>query len=775
MPDPGASRTAPAGAIWVSTAGNDTTGNGSQATPYRTIAKGVSVATAGSTVWVLPGTYTESTGVAAVRVTASGTSSSPITLMSSTVWGALIRPSASVEGGVRLSGQWIVVDGFDISETASATLSIPMYANNHNVTFQNNYVHDVATSRTPTGSMLTGYINATTDPDNVNVLNNVVVRFGPAVQDAQHHGIYVSGANWTVANNIIGSITGVGVHCWHGANSPKIIHNTIFNCYNYAILIGSGDSGAVAGGISNARVANNICYGNSRYAIIESGTIGTGNVYANNCLFNNTSGGYSVTSATPTGTVASDPLFLNYLANGTGDYHVAAGSPCVDAGTPTYSMATDLDGVTRPQGSQVDIGAYEKTAASSTATATPVTLTSSGAVQVPTSPAGGGALPSVGMYGPEVVLNGASVSPLPLVSTAVTVKNTDGSAATLYTNATGTTTTSNVVSTDSRGQLRFFAVPGYYDLAYTDAVGAQTLRVLVPTDPSQTYVTAASPTFTGGFGLGTAPTARIPVNVNSTLTPAPTGTSNKVGQFLSTTVTGNWATGTGTDPTFGFGLNVFCVTGTSANDGNGGTFQNLIEWDVQAPSGTIAHVTGLQAEASFYGVTSGATVTIMESMRVASPKRKNGAAGGTATNAYGLFIESFDGTGVGASSAFALFVEGGLSRFQGTVSVAGNINSYSGTLDLRPNPSLAQPYFQMTDIAGGGNATLVLGTAGSAFNVFDNGVNLKLQVNNTGVGFQGTGAIAKPTVTGSRGGNAALASLLTALANYGLITNSSTA
>lgn len=46
---------------------------------------------------------------------------------------------------------------------------------------------------------------------------------------------------------------------------------------------------------------------------------------------------------------------------------------------------------------------------------------------------------------------------------------------------------------------------------------------------------------------------------------------------------------------------------------------------------------------------------------------------------------------------------------------------------------------------------------------------------NGGVGFNGTSPIAKPTVTGSRGGNAALASLLTALANYGLITDSTTA
>lgn len=41
-------------------------------------------------------------------------------------------------------------------------------------------------------------------------------------------------------------------------------------------------------------------------------------------------------------------------------------------------------------------------------------------------------------------------------------------------------------------------------------------------------------------------------------------------------------------------------------------------------------------------------------------------------------------------------------------------------------------------------------------------------------GFNGTAPIAKPTVTGSKGANAALASLLTALASYGLLVDSST-
>jgi hypothetical protein len=45
----------------------------------------------------------------------------------------------------------------------------------------------------------------------------------------------------------------------------------------------------------------------------------------------------------------------------------------------------------------------------------------------------------------------------------------------------------------------------------------------------------------------------------------------------------------------------------------------------------------------------------------------------------------------------------------------------------------------------------------------------------SGVGFYGTAPAAKPTITGSRGGNAALESLLTALAAQGLITDSTSA
>lgn len=47
--------------------------------------------------------------------------------------------------------------------------------------------------------------------------------------------------------------------------------------------------------------------------------------------------------------------------------------------------------------------------------------------------------------------------------------------------------------------------------------------------------------------------------------------------------------------------------------------------------------------------------------------------------------------------------------------------------------------------------------------------------NDGGVGFFGSGGTTRPTITGSRGGNAALTNLLTALSNMGLITDSTTA
>lgn len=81
----------------------------------------------------------------------------------------------------------------------------------------------------------------------------------------------------------------------------------------------------------------------------------------------------------------------------------------------------------------------------------------------------------------------------------------------------------------------------------------------------------------------------------------------------------------------------------------------------------------------------------------------------------------------------------------------------------------------LTWFAKGGNHTFYFGgdfgSGTPCFNL-DNIGRATFLIN--GIGFNGAAATVKPTITGSRGANAALASLLTALATYGLVTDSTT-
>ena len=55
------------------------------------------------------------------------------------------------------------------------------------------------------------------------------------------------------------------------------------------------------------------------------------------------------------GNINVDPLFV-----GEGDYHLARGSPAIDAGRRLVAPATDIEGNARPCGQRFDMGAYER-------------------------------------------------------------------------------------------------------------------------------------------------------------------------------------------------------------------------------------------------------------------------------------------------------------------------------------------------------------------------------------------------------------------------------
>jgi hypothetical protein len=152
-----------------------------------------------------------------------------------------------------------------------------------------------------------------------------------------------------------------------------------------------------------------------------------------------------------------------------------------------------------------------------------------------------------------------------------------------------------------------------------------------------------------------------------------------------------------------------------------------------------------------------------------------------ALDQYGLEVKGYfvaGGGGIGGE-AMAVF-RNALSNKPGlllnsdfsSASTAETIRSdkYSSTSTRRPVFGIDTQWADSTDATRKGRLVI---------NAWDTAAREVLRAEANGsapmLGFLGASAVARPTVTGSRGGNAALASLLTALASLGLLTDSTTA
>ncbi|MFZ5563956.1 MAG: right-handed parallel beta-helix repeat-containing protein, partial [Thermodesulfobacteriota bacterium] len=177
-------------------------------------------------------------------------------------------------------------------------------------------------------------------------------------------GIYIHGylaGSPTVVNNLIYSTDGsldrginFYVEAFSGIFSPTIYHNTIDSAYIAGIEAYDSYNNTAA---LTPRIQYNIVT-NSGTGILDSSTPAEGLIVDYNCLFGNTTNYGNVTGGDNDITVNSDPLY-NDPADPYYDFHLTAGSPCVDAAV-TSSISTDLDGTDRTaQGTYPDIGCYE--------------------------------------------------------------------------------------------------------------------------------------------------------------------------------------------------------------------------------------------------------------------------------------------------------------------------------------------------------------------------------------------------------------------------------
>lgn len=388
--------------VFVSASTGRDTNSGSEASPYATIGRGVATAAAaGDIITVKAGTYRER-----VLLSSGGSSAiSRITLRAYTApngvrdlpqiigssHGILIQSSGSP--GEIIPIGWITIDGFEIS--GAPYDGIKMYSA-HNLIIKNNYIHN----NDDNGILGRG--------SNVLIENNViadngVVETGQDWQYNQFHGIYITGSNFTIINNLFYRNLAYGIQMagygctnsgggqyraeYCGATNMVIMNNTFAYQRNRGGLnwYFSGARGGVAQNnifYNNAYLSKNVgskfqaangpefvesggghvVNSNLYYSEIDAPAYGASvrdsNPVRLNPEFETTVPADSSSPALPNVLPLSDRFALSRIK---ALLKLTSGSPARDRAIPYTEVAVlqDFASVSRPQGTASDIGAYE--------------------------------------------------------------------------------------------------------------------------------------------------------------------------------------------------------------------------------------------------------------------------------------------------------------------------------------------------------------------------------------------------------------------------------
>lgn len=347
---------------YVSKTGNNGNAGTSLASAWGTVMRACTAGSgvvAGDIVNINDGTYSES-----VTISVSGSSiGNRITYRAINKWLAKIAcpgtlVSTNTTAAIQVNGNYVIIQDLDV--TGNGAMGINCSGNWDAVKGCN--VHDIpATGCTGFGGTGIGF-----DQYNLkeggSACYNVVHSIGPLGTNCfRVQGIYTSIGKVTMNNNLVYKVVGYGFTQGHCSYSIHCINNTIFSCGGTVegggiVFTGNTNCGLAS---NNNVVTNNIIY-DCMIGVHEEG-VGAADttIYAHNLVNGCSVANWGAMTNSHRDDVNSSPLFVNYVANGSGDYNITSASPAKDVGTSTYAPALDLSGVARPQNTKWDLGAYE--------------------------------------------------------------------------------------------------------------------------------------------------------------------------------------------------------------------------------------------------------------------------------------------------------------------------------------------------------------------------------------------------------------------------------
>lgn len=394
----------------VSKTGNDL-GAGTSSSPFQTITKGVSLLSAGDTLFVHSGTYAESILSWKTKIPNGKSWDQPIIVAAYPGDTVTINPKSKqaffwIQDG---EAKYLIIEGFVIDGLQQAQ---------HGLKFSNHSTHirvkNCEIKNTFDNGILVSICSGCTDPANYphdtyhEFLNLDVHDNGAPPSTFNAHGFYIETSHNLVEHGKFHHNAGNGGKFFHGnlrgvanhniARHNEFYHNSQKGKWTCGLILSSGDGnvaynniayGNFAGlcilhRVTNARLFNNIAYENTHYGIYVGFSTTNNSYVENNTVYNNSEYGIFIGDDTTNTNVINNIAYLNKVENislqkqtgttlshnlitdpkfknsQTKDFRLMAESPAIDKGYSLDFFSDDFEGQTRPQGTAYDIGAFER-------------------------------------------------------------------------------------------------------------------------------------------------------------------------------------------------------------------------------------------------------------------------------------------------------------------------------------------------------------------------------------------------------------------------------